>query len=274
MGRPAFCLRHRHELPASRTARWNISCPPDPFARLPHGRQRAAHRTYQPIVWTERTPTAERLLAAWRHRLPRELGRRKWATHLGAVRLLGRRWSYPLSAMVVERYPDTRLALVGDAAHGNPSIAGQGLNLGFRDIGALAELVIAAAHNGEDVGAPDLLAATRRDAARTTWLMLAATECLDRLFSSDNPVLRLARDFGLAVHAFPCAHEHAPRPWRQMDGQCPNSRASRSTGLSLLNSGPAHRVAASISMLSGRRRACSGRASRARRHPRRYVRPR
>ena len=83
----------------------------------------------------------------------REL-RRRLGDHLGEVRPIGRRWSYPLSAMDVSRWTDTRLALVGDAAHGVHPIAGQGLNLGFRDVAALAEEVIAAWNAGGDPGAP------------------------------------------------------------------------------------------------------------------------
>ena len=81
---------------------------------------------------------------------------RRLGPHLGAIRLVGRRWSYPLAAMLVHRYFDTRLALVGDAAHGIHPIAGQGLNLGFRDIAALAELLGEAAATGADPGSPDL----------------------------------------------------------------------------------------------------------------------
>jgi 2-octaprenyl-6-methoxyphenol hydroxylase len=190
-----------HELPHHGCALEHF-LPAGPFARLPMAGTDGAPNL-SAIVWTERTPTAERLLRLDDTAFTRELGRRM-GNHLGAVRLLGRRWSYPLSAMVVERYTDTRLALVGDAAHGIHPIAGQGLNLGFRDIGALAELVIAAAHNGADVGAPDLLARYQARRRPDNMLMLAATDALDRLFSSDNPVLRLARDLGIAaVHRTP-----------------------------------------------------------------------
>ena len=95
---------------------------------------------------------------------------------LSAIRLLGRRWSYPLSAQYAHRYTDTRLALVGDAAHGIHPIAGQGLNLGFADAAALADLLIAAHDAGEDLGAPGLL--RRYQAARrpANMAMFAATD--------------------------------------------------------------------------------------------------
>ena len=82
--------------------------------------------------------------------------------------MVGRRWSYPLSAMLVHRYVDTRLALAGDAAHGIHPIAGQGLNLGFRDAIALADLVIEAAGRGEDPGRPACSRAISASGGRTT----------------------------------------------------------------------------------------------------------
>ena len=105
----------------------------------------------------------------------------------------------PLSALHAQRYVDTRLALIGDAAHGIHPIAGQGLNLGFRDILALSDLVLAALAAGEDPGSPALLAAYQRRRRPANLAMLAATDVLDRLFSTDNPILRAARDFGIAT---------------------------------------------------------------------------
>ena len=101
--------------------------------------------------------------------------------------------------MLVHRYWAERLALVGDAAHGIHPIAGQGLNLGFRDVGCLAGLVIEAAAAGEDVGAAALLRRYQARRRPDNMLMLAATDALDRLFSSDFLPLRLARDLGIAV---------------------------------------------------------------------------
>jgi 2-octaprenyl-6-methoxyphenol hydroxylase len=113
--------------------------------------------------------------------------------------MVGRRWSYPLSAMLVHRYVATRLALAGDAAHGIHPIAGQGLNLGFRDAIALAGLLIAAAQAGEDLGADALLARYQRARRPDNLLMLAMTDSLDRLFSNNLRPLRIARDLGIAA---------------------------------------------------------------------------
>jgi len=171
--------------------------PGGPFAQLPMAGN-AEEPNLSAIVWTERSPLAAYLLEMPPERFVREVARRL-GDHLGDIRLVGRRWSYPLSAMHVHRYADTRLAVVGDAAHGVHPIAGQGLNLGFLDVAELSRLVIAAVADGEDPGSADLL--RRYQAARrpANLAMLAATDSLDRLFSSDSRVLRAARDIGIAA---------------------------------------------------------------------------
>ena len=176
--------------------------PSGPFAQLPMvGIEGAPH--VSAVVWTERTALADRLMRLDDASFAREVARRL-GDHLGAVRLVGRRWMYPLSAMHAQRYIDTRLAVVGDAAHGIHPIAGQGLNLGFRDVIALADLVTGAVAAGADPGDPSLLQQYQRRRRPDNLLMLAATHGLDRLFSSDNPALRAARDLGIAgVHRLP-----------------------------------------------------------------------
>ena len=182
--------------------------PSGPFAALPMGPSPDAEpggaSNVSAIVWTERTLAAQRILKLDDDRLAREIARRL-GDHLGRVRAVGRRWSYPLSAMLVHRYIDTRLALVGDAAHGIHPIAGQGLNLGFQDAIALAGLLIEAQGHGQDPGADALLQRYQRARRPDNLLMLGMTDGLDRLFSNDNPVLRLARDVGIAA-----VHRTAP----------------------------------------------------------------
>ncbi len=184
-----------HEWPHHGTALEHF-LPGGPFAQLPMcGTDGAPH--VSAIVWTEETALGERMMrlddAAYAREVARRLG-----GHLGAVRLIGRRWLYSLSAMHAHRYVAPRLALVGDAAHGIHPIAGQGLNLGFRDVLALSALVIEAVGSGADPGDPALLARYQRARRPDNLLMLAATDGLDRLFSSDSRVLRGVRDLGIA----------------------------------------------------------------------------
>jgi len=169
--------------------------PAGPFAQLPMAAGEAGENL-SAIVWTESNAMAPRLMAlddeAFGAALAVRLG-----GHLGAVRPVGRRWIYPLSAMYVHRMVAERLAVVGDAAHGIHPIAGQGLNLGLRDGLALAGLLIEAHAAGEDVGSAALLARYQRGRRLDHVSMLLATDGLDRLFSTNNPLVRAARDIGL-----------------------------------------------------------------------------
>ena len=181
--------------------------PSGPFAQLPMSASADAETGGAPhvsaIVWTERTAIADRVLRYDDTRFSQEIARRL-GDHLGALHVIGRRWRYPLGAMHAHRYFDTRLVLIGDAAHTIHPIAGQGLNLGFRDAIALSGLLIEATERGEDVGALELLRRYQRLRRPDNLMMLAATDMLDRLFSNDNPLLRLARDIGIAaVHRAP-----------------------------------------------------------------------
>ena len=181
--------------------------PAGPFALLPMAPSADALAGGAPnvsaIVWTERRAMAERVMALDDARFEREIARRL-GDHLGAIRVVGRRWSYPLSAMLAHRYIDTRLALAGDAAHAIHPIAGQGLNLGFRDAIVLADLLTEAVAEGRDPGDPALLTRYQRARRPDNMAMLAMTDGLDRLFSTNNPVVRLARDLGIAaVHRTP-----------------------------------------------------------------------
>jgi 2-octaprenyl-6-methoxyphenol hydroxylase len=91
------------------------------------------------------------------------------------------------------------MALVGDAAHGMHPIAGQGLNIGFRDVGALSRLIGEAFGAGEDVGSEALLRAYQAERRPDALLMIGATHALERLFGNDIGVLRLARRLGIAA---------------------------------------------------------------------------
>jgi 2-octaprenyl-6-methoxyphenol hydroxylase len=172
---------------------WEHFLPGGPFAVLPMTGT-PMHPHLSAVVFTERDATARQLYALPDQPFLREVEKRL-GNRLGAVTLAGRRWLYPLSAQYAARYYDTRLVLVGDAAHGVHPIAGQGLNLGYQDAEALVRIL----EGAEDPGAPALLA--RYQAARRpiNMAMLLGMDTLDRLFSTNFPPLRLARDLGLAA---------------------------------------------------------------------------
>jgi 2-octaprenyl-6-methoxyphenol hydroxylase len=202
-GQTGMTFAVTHELPHHGIAVEHF-LPAGPFALLPMAPSADALAGGAPnvsaIVWTERTAVAERMMALDDARFTREAARRL-GDHLGEIRLVGRRWHYPLSAMLAHRYVDTRLALAGDAAHGIHPIAGQGLNLGFQDAIRLGDMIVAAVSAGQDPGAAALLTRYQRARRPDNLLMLGMTDGLDRLFSSDSRVLRLARDLGIAgVH--------------------------------------------------------------------------
>ena len=200
-GQSGIVFAIAHDLPHHGAALEHF-LPAGPFAQLPLAPSEAAEHA-SAIVWTERDAMAARVMALDEAAFIREAARRL-GDHLGTIRLLGRRWCFPLSAMIAHRYIDTRLALAGDAAHGVHPIAGQGLNLGFRDISLLGALIIDALASGEDPGASALLRRYQRERRPDNMLMLAATDALDRLFSNDFPPIRLARDVGIAaVHRIP-----------------------------------------------------------------------
>jgi 2-octaprenyl-6-methoxyphenol hydroxylase len=195
-GQDAIVAAVRHDRPHGHAAVEHF-LPGGPFAILPLPGEDGDGRT-SAIVWTERRAEAERIWALDGPGFARELARR-FGDHLGAVTPVGMRWRYPLGALLAHRYIGTRLALAGDAAHGIHPIAGQGLNLGFRDVGALGARIVSAFHAGRDVGAAEVLAGYQRARRPANLAMLAATDLLDRLFSTDLAPVRLVRDLGIAA---------------------------------------------------------------------------
>lgn len=166
--------------------------PAGPFAILPLRHNRSS------IVWTEAAGEAERIVALpdddFRHELEKRFGLR-----LGDIAIAGPRRAYPLGLWVARSFIAERLALVGDAAHVIHPIAGQGLNMGLRDVAALAEAVVDAARLGLDPGDPSVLARYQRSRRFDTMTMCFSTDGLNRLFSNRSDVLRLVRDLGLGV---------------------------------------------------------------------------
>ena len=166
--------------------------PAGPFAILPLAGKRAS------IVWTERTREAERIVTLPDDEFHDELERR-FGLHLGDIEVTGARRAFPLGLFTARAFIGERLALVGDAAHIIHPIAGQGLNMGLRDVAALAEAVADAARLGLDIGGPDVLERYQRWRRFDTMTMGVATDGLNRLFSNRSDVLRLIRDIGLGL---------------------------------------------------------------------------
>ncbi len=163
-----------------------------PFAILPLPGNRSS------LVWTEREDLAPTLMALDDEAFAAELAWR-FTDFLGEVRPAGRRWSYPLALSWAERMTERRLALVGDAARAIHPIAGQGLNLGLRDVGVLAEVLAETAGLGLDPGTAYGLATYARRRRFDVLSMSLVTDGINRLFSNDIAALRLGRDLGLAA---------------------------------------------------------------------------
>jgi 2-octaprenyl-6-methoxyphenol hydroxylase len=166
--------------------------PGGPFAILPLTERRSS------LVWTEHTAEAERLIALPDDEFHAALEQR-FKLHLGEIKVIGSRRVHPLGFFVARSFIAERLALIGDAAHVIHPIAGQGLNMGLKDVAALAEVIVDAARLGLDPGAATVLQRYQRWRRFDTVAMGLATDGLNRLFSNHSDVLRLARDVGLGV---------------------------------------------------------------------------
>ena len=187
--RPHDHIAHEHFLPAG------------PFAILPLADERASDGTAvhrSSLVWTERSDAADAYLklddAAFLAAIAERVG-----SFLGPLHLIGPRFSHPLGLQFASRYVEKRLVLAGDAAHGIHPIAGQGVNLGWRDVAALTEILVDAQRLGLDLAHPSGLARYERWRRADNLLMAGVTDILNRLFSNDVGPVRLARDLGLGV---------------------------------------------------------------------------
>jgi len=170
--------------------------PAGPFAILPLKPNRLGHRSS--TVWTETTAEAARIIALPNDVFHQELERR-FKLHFGEIKAVGKRRAHPLGFFVARSFIADRIALVGDAAHVIHPIAGQGLNMGLKDVAALAEVIVDAARLGLDPGGADVLERYQRWRRFDTMAMGFATDGLNRLFSNRSDVLRLIRDVGLGL---------------------------------------------------------------------------
>ncbi|MDX2104346.1 MAG: UbiH/UbiF/VisC/COQ6 family ubiquinone biosynthesis hydroxylase [Alphaproteobacteria bacterium] len=191
-GQTAIVCAVRHDLPHHDTAHERF-LPAGPFALLP-----LADPHTSSIVWTERTADADRILALPEATFER-LATSRFGPSVGRLHLAGKRWRWPLRFHLAAQYCRPGLVLIGDAAHGMHPIAGQGLNLGLRDVAALTEEIVDAKASGLSPGDPVVLTRYERRRRPDTVAMMAATDMLNRLFSNDVTALRLARTLGLAA---------------------------------------------------------------------------
>ena len=166
--------------------------PAGPFAILPLTGKRSS------LVWTEKRKEAARIVALPDEEFHSELEQR-FGLHLGEIKALDKPRSFPLGYFVARSFIAERLALVGDAAHVIHPIAGQGLNMGLKDVAALAEVVVDAARLGIDLGQADVLERYQRWRRFDTMAMGLATNSLNLLFSNQSTLLRTVRDIGLGL---------------------------------------------------------------------------
>lgn len=190
-GQTGIVATVQHELPHHGRAEEHFT-PSGPFAILPLTGNRSS------LVWTEWENDAARILALSDEGFLGELTKR-FGNHLGALSLTSGRYGYPLAMFIAEEFVRPRLALIGDAAHVVHPLAGLGLNLGLRDVAALAESIHDAAGLGLDPGGDAILERYSVWRRFDTVLTAAAMDGLNRLFANDNGALRMLRDRGLAA---------------------------------------------------------------------------
>ncbi|TVR48702.1 MAG: 2-octaprenyl-6-methoxyphenyl hydroxylase [Rhodobacteraceae bacterium] len=219
-GQTALVCAIAHEKPHHGCAH-QFFMPPGPLAILPLPGNRSS------IVWSEAHETAA-AIHAMDDAAYLEVLRPRFGAFLGEISLVGARHAYPLRLTIATRFIAERLALVGDAAHGIHPIAGQGLNLGLRDIAALAEVVTLAARRGEDIASPLVLERYQQWRRFDTMMMAAGTDAVNRLFSNDNAVLRGLRDLGMgAVSAMPALRRAFIREAAGLSGDLPRLMQGR-----------------------------------------------
>ncbi|GAA3857048.1 FAD-dependent monooxygenase [Celeribacter arenosi] len=213
-GQTALVCAIAHEKPHHGCAH-QYFLPSGPLAILPLPDNRSS------IVWTEKDADAARIAALDPEDYLTVL-RPRFGDFLGEISLAGGRFSYPLNITLANSFIAPRVALVGDAAHGLHPIAGQGLNAGLKDVAALAEVLADARARGEDIGREDVLARYQQWRRFDVATLAMATDAFNRLFSNDNPFLRVARDIGMgAVNAIPGLRRGAIREAAGITGDLP-----------------------------------------------------
>jgi 2-octaprenyl-6-methoxyphenol hydroxylase len=214
-GQTALVAALEHELPHHGIAH-QFFMPPGPLAILP------LPGNVSSIVWSETDETAQ-AFAALSDAEFLEVLRPRFGDFLGEIGLRGKRYTYPLDLSIAKSLIAPRTALVADAAHGFHPIAGQGLNAGLRDVAALTQVITEAHRRGEDIAAMDVLTRYQQWRRFDTATLALVTDATNRLFSNDNPLLRLGRDLGMgALGALPGLRRKFIREAAGLTGDLPD----------------------------------------------------
>ncbi|WP_151718328.1 FAD-dependent monooxygenase [Gemmobacter serpentinus] len=220
-GQTALVTAIRHEKNHEGTAH-QFFMPAGPLAILP-----LAGGHHSSIVWSESEAAAQAIQALGDRDYLAAL-RPRFGDFLGEIALAGARFTYPLNLTLATSFVGPRVALVGDAAHGVHPIAGQGLNLGLRDVGALAQVVIEAARRGEDFGSLTTLEQYQRWRRFDSTTLALGMDTVNRVFSNGNPILRAGRDLGLGlVNALPGLRRGFMRQAAGLTGELPKLLAGQ-----------------------------------------------
>jgi 2-octaprenyl-6-methoxyphenol hydroxylase len=193
-GQKMLVVHFTHKKSHNNTA-FEMFLPEGPFATLPLTPCPKTHQSRSGLAWalpknSEITELPDEKLAKTMEEI---------FPHLGEVNIESRRWVYPLSALEVDKLVDTRFALVGDAAHGYHPVAGQGANVGWRDVAALANLLGEAKRLGLDIGSSTLLNKYSKSRQKDLKTMMLSMEGILYLFGNESKVLHFARNMGFGI---------------------------------------------------------------------------
>ena len=214
-GQTALVCAVEHDRPHGGVAH-QFFMPAGPMAVLPLSARRST------VVWSEKTDSAA-VIKTLDDAAFLDVLRPRFGDFLGDIALTGGRFSYPLGMMIAKSYIAPNVALIGDAAHGVHPIAGQGLNAGLRDVAALIQVLSEAKQRGEDFASQPVLARYQLWRRFDATALAVATDGFNRLFSNDNPILRLGRNLGMGmINAMPKVRRGILREAAGLTGDLPD----------------------------------------------------
>ena len=214
-GQTALVCAVEHDRPHGGVAH-QFFMPAGPMAVLPLSARRST------VVWSEKTDSAT-VIKTLDDAAFLDVLRPRFGDFLGDIALTGGRFSYPLGMMIAKSYIAPNVALIGDAAHGVHPIAGQGLNAGLRDVAALIQVLSEAKQRGEDFASQPVLARYQLWRRFDATALAVTTDGFNRLFSNNNPILRLGRDLGMGmINAMPKVRRSILREAAGLTGDLPD----------------------------------------------------